>query len=92
MKYSCLFAAALVAAMFPIVVLGTGNDYNWIPAGRIDVGNPESEVVLKYWSDSPDAFSTGLNFFTGKRLVSSGRTVTRERCKVSLGSFWHKGE
>ena len=88
MRTAVLVLTTVIALIaLPATALAGGREFNWIPAAKVDVGNPESEALVDYWSNTPDKIHAGLNFAGGKRLETWGRSVTAERYSLGLISF-----
>ena len=88
MKLSSLFSVALVALVIPTLVIAQATrDFNWIPSGKIEMGNPEVEARFQYWADSPEMTSLSLPFAGGPKISYKGRTVSAEQFTVPVATF-----
>ena len=77
MKLMCVYMAAVLSASLAVSA-SAQSELDWVPCGRIDVGDPASEAASNYeGAGAVTAYSLGY-FGEGPREVT-GRMVTSER-------------
>lgn len=86
-----LIAPVLIMLALPALVLAQASrEFNWIPSGKIVIGNPEVEARFQYWADSPEVRGEALPFAGGPAISYQGRTVSAERFAVPVAT-WRGG-
>ncbi len=88
MKPISFLAAAIVVFVIPTLVFTQATrDFNWIPSGKIEMGNPEVEARFQYWADSPEIRGLALPYAGGPKITYKGRTASAEQFTVPVATF-----
>ena len=62
-------------------------NFNWIPSGRVAVGEERSEAESVYRSDAESAVRAHLAYRSGPPIASTGRKVSRESFRVRIATY-----
>jgi hypothetical protein len=62
-------------------------EFNWIPSGKIIVGNDASEAAARYCCDAPAVIRRELEYQSGRKDASTGREVSQERFRVRIATY-----
>ena len=90
MRRNGIMTGILILLVLPLSVLGQASrDCNWIPSGKIEMGNSEAEARFQYWADSPEIKALALPYAGGPKVSYRGRTVSSEQFTVPVATWRH---
>ena len=62
-------------------------EFNWIPSGKIAVGDERSEAAAAYHSDAEKATRIELPYLGGRRVAATARQVKQESFRVKVATY-----
>ena len=62
-------------------------EFNWIPSGKIAVGDDASETAALYRSDASAVVRTELAYLSGRKVACTGRQVRDESFGVRIATY-----
>ena len=88
MGLRALGACSVVLLVVPSLARGQASrEFNWIPSGKIVVGDERSESEAGYRCDAAAAIRTDLAYASGRKAPSPGRQVREEGFRVRLATY-----
>jgi hypothetical protein len=85
-----LVVPILIILAIPALALAQASrEANWIPSGKIEIGNPQVEARFRYWVDSPEINGVPLPFAGGPKISRRGRTASAEQFTVPVATWRH---
>jgi hypothetical protein len=78
---------AVIGAMADAGLGQAAREFDWIPSGRIAVGDDASETAALYRSDASAVVRTELPYQSGRKVACTGRQVRQESFRVRIATY-----
>ncbi|MBM4041555.1 MAG: hypothetical protein FJ290_23895 [Planctomycetes bacterium] len=87
MRSTSAFITCALCFLAPAANGQAPREFDWIPSGKIAVGDERSEAAARYWSDAAAAARVELPYASGRRVAATAREVKLERFRVRIATY-----
>jgi len=88
MRWRAGFAVTCVSLALGSIAWGQATrEFNWIPSGKIAVGDERSEAAARYWSDTTAITRMELPYASGRKVLATARQVKQESFRVRIATY-----